>query len=587
MRGLAIAAPAIRKICVLFVVLCAGILSLSIGSPVSAYAQSKDTRVLWKLNYNDQLSATQRDEAQAGMLKVLMRAKERHFVGDNIIRQKVKKEGVNFPECFTDGMPCTGGGHFILDVYNVDAYANVLFSHPNDEWELDLTLYRRLSGNATHIKRSGSSLNDLIQTVLSALFDMESEMEIQCTQPDVRVYVNQSYIGTAPVSVQIPTGKQVITFQKTGYVSQTWTFQAEKGKLYTKDITLEPELTQLTVLTSAPDAHILIDEDAPRAANEPMDILPGVHHVTVRADGYHDFEQDYKVYPGNPQSIQAALLPVSESPYQIRHRGISKYRLSGNLGYYYSHQKLSLLDSKATFYDIAVPTEAQYNADDRYVTGSFKPARGGWGNADFHGISLSLDYEAEYWGLAFMRFDIAGASLDENFKMVHSRRGKPDVITQAKAESAMHIGFYPAQIKGHYTFWVMQFEALGGIGLSHTQVNAKRGYKSFTLSETAFSLNLNAAIKYYLSESSYVSLGYDFQADFGSDTIVRNGLSVRFGMQFPVWMRSETAAFSSDTDETIVDSQTSSEPPAASDAYESSETDAIITQDEHPDTEGR
>lgn len=497
-------------------------------------AQSSDARVAWRLDYAPELSKTERAEIESTVLKTLMRAKERHFAGDAILTQKLKSEGFGFPDCFTQGEPCASGGTFVLDVYNADAYAEAVFSRDSQagEWIIDLTLNRRYSGSAQRIRRSGRDLSELLRQVLSGLFEMEAEISIDTAQPNLGVWLNNRFIGTAPLSMRISVGEQNIEFKKDGYVSQSWKFDAEKGKLYSKQIDLVPEVAPLTILTPAPDSFVTIDGNRVGPANATYDILPGDHAIGVSAEGYHDFEQEYKVYPGSLQTMQIALRPKSASPYEIRHQNIGTYRFSGFVGYRYANESMSMKKSKAKV------GEKGY----RYA-----PSRGGWASGDFHGLTLRLDYEDRYWGLSVFEFDASWAKFGDRDAFEMKTAGSDPI--RVNPEDGWMIGFYPAQIKGHYTFWVMQAEALLGIGVSHKKINARSESENFSFAQTAFSVHFNASLKFYMSEESFASLGYDFQIDAADGEKGRHGVVLGIGMQFPVWRRTTSALLDDDADD--------------------------------------
>ena len=75
------------------------------------------------------------------------------------------------------------------------------------------------------------------------------------------------------------------------------------------------------------------------------------------------------------------------------------------------------------------------------------------------------------------------------------------------------------------------------MGVSHLRVSGTTPFDKFTLKQTAFSINFDVMLKYYLSEESYVSAGYELQYDVKGGERARHGLSVMFGFQFPLWMR--------------------------------------------------
>lgn len=494
-------------------VLCAISVILGVAFAGNVYAQGDNYRVMWQLDYGT-LSKAQRSEVDSVVMQVLSRAKERHFVGEQIVSQKIKKEGLNFPECFHEGMPCSGGGAFMLDVFNVDAFAKASFAYKNNEWHLRLHLYRSLSSAPVIVERSGKTLDKLMQIVINSLFELESGLDLISTIPNVEVYINQKLVGTTPLSMKTPVGEQVITFKKEGYVSETWRFTAEKGQVYSKTVELKPEVTELTVLTNDPAAVVYVDDEVWGNSNETKNVLPGDHQIAIVSETHHNYRQPYKIYPGTPQTFQAALLPNSISPYEIRHRNIGKYRFSTTLGYHFAAHRYA-------FTSPVVARNVEYQP---------KFSENGY----FNGITWTVSYEDEYWGIQLFRLDIAGAGSDFDYTM-NLQNGS----IKAEADGGVLIGFYPAQVKGHYTFWVMQAEAALGVGLSHVRLNSyANNLGDFTLQKTSFSIGLSLGLKYFFSEESFAQLSYDAQFDTSDKSRPRHGLTLSVGMQIPVWMRS-------------------------------------------------
>ena len=461
----------------------------------NAWADSNDNRILWQIEYDSSLTAAQQGEVQNTMLKTLARAKERHFAGDSIIRQKIKKEGLNLPECFTSGSVCPHDKSMLLDVHNVDALANARFSYKNGEWQVEISLYRGVNAAPTQITRGAPKLDTLIQNVTASLFDMESVIEITSLTPDVDVYINNKYSGHPPLSIKISEGEQNVIFKKAGYVSETWNFSAEKGKVHSKQVELEPEKVQLTVLVTDSAADVFIDEQLWGKANESHDILPGDHKILVKSEASRDFAMDYKVYPGNPQTVHVAPLAKSTDPYEVRKRGILKYPFSVEAGFHYAHHTTTI-----------------YGEVEQ--------------SSNFFGATLAANYMRKYWGIGIFRLDLTGSDNAGSF-----------------------IGFYPLEFKGHYHFWVMQAEATFGLGVAYKKlktdglyIETVKDYIAGNESRTNFSINFSLALKMFFSEESYGFISYDMQKDFKKsgddiDFSLRHGLTLGFGYQLPILMR--------------------------------------------------
>lgn len=518
-----------KKIALAVTLCLAPVVAATLASPCDALAQADASRVLWHIEFDSALSANDQNAVHAAMLKTLARTNERHFVGDNILRQKIIKEGLNFPECFTEGKPCPEGGSFMLDVHNVDAFVKARFANQNGLWKINLNLYQSTSSSVVQIQRSSANLEELIADVAASLFEMEAAIEVTSNVPDVEVYINQKRVGTTPLSLKIPVGNQTVTFKKTGYVEKSWSFIAEKGNIHSKNVELEPEVVQLSVLVTDPDASIDINNEPWGLANETHDITPGDKHIDVHSTRYNDFSMDYKVYPGNPQTVNIALLPKSRSPYEIRHRNISRYRWSLSAGYHLAYQSFALDNSH-----IGIDGVDEFN-------GEYSPEGTLWAKTLFHGFTASANYEDKYWGLSLFKFDMGFANLDKQFNIVRDTDSNP---LRAHAKNAMFIGFYPAQIKAHVTFWIMQAEATAGVGLSYlnfkADINDDVVLEDAVFSRLAFSTNFDFGFKVFFSEESFLMASYDLQYDVEQNhghSSLRHGFSASLGFQIPAFMR--------------------------------------------------
>jgi len=524
--------------------------SLSLCSllPQSAYAQDDDenTRVMWQIRYDSSLSKSQKEEIQNTLLSTLARGRERHFAADAIIRQKLKTEGLQMPSCFEDGGPCASGSAFLLDVHQVDIYVDALFSWKDDEWVVDLKLYRRLSASSNPITQHGKKLATLLNNVVGSLFILESSVDITANVPDVEVYLNQKLLGTTPLSMKINEGDQKLTFKKEGYFPTTWEFTAKKGVIHSHEVTLQPETTPFTVNASDPDGAVFIDGDSWSKVGETKEILPGEHTIRVESENYRPYEQSLMIYSGNPQTMTVSMLPNPRDVYDVRHDGIGRYRFSATGGYHFAFTKFSM-DS--------ITSKIKKSGGDGHMIvspGGYKGnAREDWIDTSFHGLTLAFNYENEYWGLTLARLDFMGSAIDADFGYYGTEnKGEKTKQFSANADGATLIGFYPAQIKAHYTFWVMQAEAVAGVGLSwiklrsHAYDNLYEYGEGFdgadvSFSRTAFSANFDFALKYFFSEESFAMLSYGFQIDAEqhNEASVRHGMTIAFGMQIPMAMR--------------------------------------------------
>ena len=156
---------------------------------------------------------------------------------------------------------------------------------------------------------------------------------------------------------------------------------------------------------------------------------------------------------------------------------------------------------------------------------------------------MIASYEAKYWGLNLFRMDIGGSGIDKSFTVEDYGNGHS---LEAISDGAMFVGFYPVQLKGHIPFWVMQAEAVFGVGFAYHKLTADiASIGDHEFSRIAFSLNFDVGLKYFFSEESFVFASYDFQKDIeksGGKSSGRHGMTIGFGYQLPILMRQNIAA---------------------------------------------
>ncbi len=589
---------------------CAALLSIAaleaVAAPQLAEAQEPDenARVMWNIRYADGLDKATRDEVQNTLLSTLARGRERHFATQPIITQKLKSEGLQIPSCFEDGGPCASGPSFLLDVHQVDIYVDALFNKVGDEWQIELKLFKRFASSSNTITQTGKNLANLLNTIIGSLFVLESSIDITSEIPDVEVWLNQKLIGTTPLSMKITEGPQKLVFKKDGYFSGDWSFTAQKGAIHSHYVELSPETTQFTVVTTDEEAEILVDGAEWGHSGDTHEILPGNHNISIKSAAYHPYEQDLTIYAGGPQTMQVSLLPNSRDIEDIRADGIKRYRFSATGGYHFGIQKFGMGSNNTIRIKKTHPTPADIESGNygyKHVSAGSKnqgDAYAKFADTSFHGMSFAFNYENEFWGITLARLDLLGSAYDGLFGLYENQGGQlGNTGIGMKGDGGTLIGFYPAQLKAHYNFWVMQVELQAGVGVSWTklkgvQTNAidmtgTTDYEDLKVafSRTQFSANFDLGLKYFFTEETFAMLSYGLQIDSDGrdDTTLRHGMTIAFGIQIPMAMRDkklqatldETAA---ETAQTIADAQNASGNGDAANA-EASELVAPIVDD--------
>ncbi|MFH0900094.1 MAG: PEGA domain-containing protein [Pseudomonadota bacterium] len=174
-------------------------------------------------------------------------------------------------------------------------------------------------------------------------------LKIVSPVPEAKVFIDGASAGTVPVEREVPAGEHFVTVQQTGYAVFEEKVQVAAGQVASVTAALRA-IGSLRFLSSVDSAEVVLDgEVIGRTPLFKEDIDVGEHVVTVRKDGYFDFEETVRVEGGKAEILNANMRiidtgPTPEDVLRIK-RGLSSFgartmplghfSLDGGVGYPY------------------------------------------------------------------------------------------------------------------------------------------------------------------------------------------------------------------------------------------------------------
>jgi hypothetical protein len=452
-----------------------------------------------------------RERLQRALSKVLGQAEELHLLSEPQLVKHIGTRTLQVPDCYESARGCESLPMQLISALQVDGL--VVVDLDAEGKQMTLRYWRASGGTPKEVIRSGDEMHALVRESVGALFTLEAILRLDTVPTGADVYINGNLVGPAPVAVKLGEGQHALRFEAPGYVPRREEVVLGAAEEVTMSARLEPILTQLTVLTGAPNADVYIDDLLRGRAGEPFDIAPGRHNLELRAEGYHPIGMAFDVAPAQRITYRFAMLRRVEDPSLLRERAIEPYRL-----YVRPYYGLALQD-------IAFSGSRFEAAGRSFAPSSYEGARRL--STTQHGFGVAAGYVFGYWGV--MLLDVGGAwsSSDDNVQMLSG--GESLTATELRFS---RVSVRALQGTARYLWGGFSVEGLG-VGFDSLALSTPLGQTE--LNETRFFWSFSGQARYHWHEQWYASLGYFAELDFGGDRGIRHGLQAGVGFFLP-WL---------------------------------------------------
>lgn len=179
------------------------------------------------------------------------------------------------------------------------------------------------------VKVSAGSAEIVKLTLRKAASAEVGTLKIVSPVPEAEVFVDGEKLGKVPQQKQVASGEHYVVVSKAGYKKYEQKIAVNPGKVLT--ITAELKAVGAVRFLSNPSgAEVLIDGEP--LGNTPMvneEIASGEHIVTIRRNGYYEFEDAVKVEGGKVKVVNATLKLIDTGPtaeeLTSRQKGLTSY----------------------------------------------------------------------------------------------------------------------------------------------------------------------------------------------------------------------------------------------------------------------
>ncbi|MFD1215158.1 PEGA domain-containing protein [Microbulbifer celer] len=147
------------------------------------------------------------------------------------------------------------------------------------------------------------------------------------------VTVNGEYRGRTPMDLELSSNKRhELRFFKDGYGSVNRSIDVDAGQQQQLNVMLKAVFGKVAITSSPEDAQVLIDGKLAGTAGQTFTLPTRSHKITVRKDGYEDYETTIVPSAKLEQSVRAVLLTGEQArwsnvPAEITHSAGGKMLL--------------------------------------------------------------------------------------------------------------------------------------------------------------------------------------------------------------------------------------------------------------------
>lgn len=165
---------------------------------------------------------------------------------------------------------------------------------------------------------------------------------IECNVSSAEVYLNRSYYGRTPLTIQNLTGGTYdLEVRSADYETGFYRITVKEGYNYTYSTTLKKLSGYISLGNVPSNADIYIDGNKKYSTFEEVDI--GSHTVKVRVFGFDDYFQNVYVYPRETVYLSAGFVP---SNFTLTDFSVSRTKINPERGGSIGHCNFSFEVSK-------------------------------------------------------------------------------------------------------------------------------------------------------------------------------------------------------------------------------------------------
>lgn len=328
----------------------------------------------------------------------------RHIVGQQGIEEAMRQSGLAIPNCLDGTGDCHNQRAIAMRALRLQRFVRLQIQRKGS---VEAFVYNEDGKVVRHFETEQTSTQHAIMQAMSEITDATGRLRIDTTPAGATIRIDGKDAGQTPFERTMDVGSYDVEVRLPGYGTVHETIDVPPEGRARRSFSLERRASTLIVRSGTPTAIVRIDDNPePLPTNEPLLIEPGVHRITVLADGYEPVSEHFDFEAGKKRELNATL---ALSMRQISKQHVQKIidrPILLQAGLRYMHFKSDWAHARGK------------NNDDRIVC-TVRPTTGNCDPSSVHsfGLDLSAIYTWKYLdiealGLSFYRLAQPSKSID-------------------------------------------------------------------------------------------------------------------------------------------------------------------------------
>lgn len=494
-------------------------------------ALSKTGTTLW-LFRSGNLTAGTVQAFRAGLREALQGSERRHLLSRDDFEDHLKRQTGAVPDCMKGLEPCVSPEATAFEAAGLESVVRLRLQGSPEGQNGRLTArYKLVDARGRVIREStirAADARKLAFNTIREIFDATGAVSIRTTPPGARVHIDGRTVGTTPLDTRLAIGTHSYRLTLDDYQPVEDAFEVTSSKSELVRHKLQPKPGQLVIEGAPEGAEVLVDGKKVGRVPDPVELAPGEHTVTVRADGYESMETTVEVAAGQtvrqsaPLERKNALLQSVDVDEIANNNYVIRLSYDQNIHGTTFRDARGFIDERE--FEFLGFVDEDDMLTDELVKRTVAPP----------GVRLDFSYTGRHFGVVVMSLSYNGVSLDQEAMLDPSPTDSGD--EQLATITALHrLQLRPFQITGRFFYENFAPMAELGTGISFQWVDAtiQQSNEKLTLSQTEPYWTLGLGGQYFFTSNWFAMLRYSFQDYFNAGKGVEHVISLGIGGAFP------------------------------------------------------
>lgn len=229
----------------------------------------------------------------------------RNLVGTQGIQDAIDQQGLSIPRCLDGTGECKNQRAAAMQALGVERLVRLNIQRRG---RVETFVYDDKGDVSRHFESSKSTTQQAIMDALSEVTGATGRLRIDTDPQGATVLIDGKEQGETPFAQTMDVGSYDVEVRYPGYSTVHESVDVPPDGRARRQFTLERRAATLIVRSGTPTAVVRIDDNPePLPANEALLVEPGVHRITVEADGYDSVSEHFDFEAGKKRELNATL----------------------------------------------------------------------------------------------------------------------------------------------------------------------------------------------------------------------------------------------------------------------------------------